>query len=146
MKRRESIAILLAGLAVAGCGREKAAVAENPWIEMRDDWEGMSGGQIDVGEPLRIGWGEGLTAVKWQGQVPTPPFELELMAKRVDGTDFFCAVTFPVREGGECVTLVVEAGEGAWSAFPRSMARMRPRTKRLPTINLRRMCGTGSGW
>jgi len=110
MKRRKSIGIMLAGLAVAGCGREKAAVAENPWIEMRDDWEGMSGGQIDVGEPLRIGWGEGLTAVKWQGQVPTPPFELELMAKRVDGTDFFCAVTFPVREGGECVTLVV----GGW--------------------------------
>ena len=25
-------------------------------------------------------------------------------------TDFFCAITFPVREGGECVTLIV----GGW--------------------------------
>ena len=83
---------------------------ENPWIEMRGEWEGMGGGQVDVGEPLRIGWGETLTAVRWQGEIPEPPFELTLMAKRVDGTDFFCAVTFPARGKEECVTLVV----GGW--------------------------------
>lgn len=107
--------MLLGGFFAAGCRKARIYVDPLPpvgksWIEMRDHWEGMSGGQVDVGEPLRIGWGEGLTTVKWQGEVPEPPFELELMAMRVDGTDFFCAVTFPVREGGECVTLVV----GGW--------------------------------
>ena len=110
MKRRKSIGIMLAGLVVTGCGRDKAAVIENPWIEMRDDWEGISGGEVDTGEPLRIGWGESLTAVKWQGEVPKAPFELKLMAKRVNGTDFFCAVTFPVRDGSDSVTLVI----GGW--------------------------------
>ena len=109
MKRRDLIVIMLAGLAAAGCGR-KAVVAEKPWIGMKDHWEAMSGGQVDAGELLRIGWGEGLTAVKWTGEIPQAPFKLELDAKRVDGTDFFCAITFPVREGGECVTLVV----GGW--------------------------------
>ncbi len=83
---------------------------ENPWIEMRGEWEGISGGVVDTGEPLRIGWGEGLTAVKWNGKIPKPPFELPLMAKRVDGTDFFCAVTFPARGDDGFVTLVV----GGW--------------------------------
>jgi hypothetical protein len=110
MKRRKSIWIIFSCLAAAGCGGKKATIAEEPWIDMRDHWEGMGGGQIDPGEPLRIGWGEGLTAVKWQGDVPKPPFEMKLMAMRVDGTDFFCAVTFPVRESGECVTLVI----GGW--------------------------------
>jgi hypothetical protein len=32
------------------------------------------------------------------------------MAKRVDGTDFFCAVTFPARGVDECVTFLV----GGW--------------------------------
>ena len=106
MKRREWM--MLCGLAAAGCRQER--VPADPWMEMMGEWEGMSGGEIDAGEPLRIGWGEGLTTVKWQGEVPGPPFELELMAKRVDGTDFFCAVTFPARGLGECVTLVV----GGW--------------------------------
>lgn len=113
MKRRKSIALILTGLGATGCGRERVVVAAEPWIEMRDHWKGMSGGQVDSGESLRIGWGEGLTAVKWQGEVPQPPFELTLEAKRVDGTDFFCAVTFPVRESGESVTLVVGGWGGA---------------------------------
>lgn len=80
------------------------------WNEMRGQWEGISGGEIDTGEPLRIGWGEMMTAVRWTGAPPTPPFELELMAKRIDGTDFFCAITFPARTPEECVTLIV----GGW--------------------------------
>jgi len=110
MRRRKSIWILLSGLAAAGCGREKEMVAEDSWTDMTDHWEAVSGGEVRTGEPLRIGWGESLTAVKWGGEIPEPPFELKLMAKRVDGTDFFCAVTFPVREGDGSVTLVV----GGW--------------------------------
>ena len=109
MKRRKWM--VLCGLAAVGCRKEgKAPTKERPWIQMRAEWEGISGGQVDAGEPLRIGWGETLTTVRWKGEVPEAPFELELMAKRVDGTDFFCAVTFPVRNPEECVTLVV----GGW--------------------------------
>ncbi|QTN32211.1 DUF1080 domain-containing protein [Akkermansiaceae bacterium] len=82
-----------------------------PWTDLRGKWSWVGGGQVEEeGESLRIGWGEGLTAVRWDGEIPRPPFEMEMQAKRVDGTDFFCAVTFPVRAEGECVTLVV----GGW--------------------------------
>jgi hypothetical protein len=102
--------MVLCGLAAAGCRKVETPVEAQPWIEMRGQWEGMSGGEIDTGEPLRIGWAETMTAVRWKGAPPSPPFELELMAKRIDGTDFFCAVTFPARSPEECVTLVV----GGW--------------------------------
>lgn len=102
--------LMLGGFAAAGCGRKKVATADSPWTDMRGEWQWMSGGEVENDEPLTIGWGESLTAVKWQGEVPKPPFELKLMAKRVNGTDFFCAVTFPVRDGGEHVTLVI----GGW--------------------------------
>lgn len=103
--------MLLCGFAAVGCGKEEVVISEDEgWIGMQGEWEGMSGGQVDTGEPLRIGWGETLTTVRWKGAVPKPPFELELMTKRIDGTDFFCAVTFPARSVDECVTLVV----GGW--------------------------------
>ncbi len=103
--------MLLCGFAVVGCGKEEVEISKDEsWIEMRDEWEGISGGQVDAGEPLRIGWGETLTTVRWKGAVPKPPFELELMAKRIDGTDFFCALTFPTRSVDECITLIV----GGW--------------------------------
>lgn len=106
--------ILLSSIAgTAGCRRAEDVPKENPWTLMKGNWEGISGGEVDGGEPLRIGWGESLTTVKWQGAVPKPPFELELEAKRVDGTDFFCAVTFPVRDGSESVTFIVGGWGGA---------------------------------
>ncbi len=105
--------LMLCGLAVAGC-RKAEIVAETPWVEMQGKWEGVSGGVVEEeGGILRIGWGEGLTAVRWQGEMPSPPFELELMAKRVDGTNFFCAVIFPARGLDECVTLVIGGWGGA---------------------------------
>lgn len=104
--------MVLCGLATAGCGKQHVEYSgvEEEWMGLTGEWEGISGGQVDTGEPLRIGWGETLTAVRWKGDPPTPPFELELMAKRVDGTDFFCAITFPARGVDECVTLIV----GGW--------------------------------
>lgn len=109
MKRRKWM-MMAGGFLAAGCGREKTVTDDDPWIDMRNEWQWMSGGEVDNDEPLLIGWGESLTAVKWQGAVPEPPFELKLMAKRVNGTDFFCAVTFPARGVDECVTLIV----GGW--------------------------------
>lgn len=113
MKRRKWMG-LFGGFCLAGCGEKKKSVetgaVEKPWTAMKDQWERVSGGTMEVGEELSIGWGEGLTNVRWKGQVPAAPFELEMKAKRVNGTDFFCAVTFPARGLEECVTLIV----GGW--------------------------------
>jgi hypothetical protein len=109
--------LLTVGFFVAGCRREEEMPQtkdkERPWTEMRGEWEEISGGRVDIGEEIRIGWGETLTAVRWKGEIPKPPFELEFEAKRVDGSDFFCAVTFPARGEDECVTLVVGGWGGA---------------------------------
>lgn len=49
---------------------------------------------------LHIGMGEMLTGVTWQGDVPRENYEITLQAKRVDGGDFFCGLTFPLGEEG----------------------------------------------
>ncbi len=105
--------LLVSGLALAGCEKEEIE-KEVPWVEMKGKWVGVSGGVVkEDGETLRIGWGEALTAVKWAGEMPTGDFEMDFEARRVDGTDFFCAVTFPARGVEECVTLVIGGWGGA---------------------------------
>ncbi len=100
------------GFLLVGCGEKGEVVdkEEKPWQELRGEWEWVSGGEVEDGEELRMGRGDELTGVRWGGDVPKVPFELEMEAKRVDGTDFFCAVTFPARGEDEFVTLVV----GGW--------------------------------
>lgn len=106
--------LLLGGAWIASCRKvetvEAAPEEKHPWNGMKDQWEAGSGGLVEIDEEIRMGWGEALTAVKWKGELPTVPFELELEAKRVDGTDFFCGLTFPARDADECVTLII----GGW--------------------------------
>jgi hypothetical protein len=59
---------------------------------------------------MRIGVGTDLNGVRWNGPLPAVPYAVELEARRVSGSDFFCGLTFPVRTGSECVTLIV----GGW--------------------------------
>jgi hypothetical protein len=47
---------------------------------------------------LILGFGETLTGVTWKSDFPTDNYEVRLEAKRVQGSDFFCGMTFPVRE------------------------------------------------
>ena len=66
-------------------------------------------GQISAKEgELVIGWGDGCSGVTWTNDFPRIDYEVRLEAKRVDGTDFFCGMTFPV-EDAAC-TLIV----GGW--------------------------------
>ena len=46
--------------------------------------------------------------VVWTGKVPGPSFRVQMEAMRVDGSDFFCAVTVPVA-GSHCTFVV-----GGW--------------------------------
>lgn len=52
--------------------------------------------------------GNPLTGITWTGEVPKQDYEISLEAKRVDGSDFFCGLTFPV--GDNPCTFIV----GGW--------------------------------
>ena len=57
---------------------------------------------------LVLDFGSPLTGVTWHGDVPAGDYEISLSATRRNGSDFFCALTFPV--SGSHLTLVV----GGW--------------------------------
>ncbi len=55
--------------------------------------------------------GNDLTGVNYRGETPKTNYEVELEAKRVEGSDFFCGLTVPV--GDSHCTLVVGGWGGA---------------------------------
>jgi len=55
-----------------------------------------------------LGKGYGCTGIRWKGEFPKINYKVSLEAMRVNGNDFFCAITFQVLE--EFCTLVV----GGW--------------------------------
>jgi hypothetical protein len=66
-------------------------------------------GEVSVKDGvLRVEMGVDLSGVTWQGKFPTTNYEIELEARRVDGTDFFCGLTFPV--GADHCSLIL----GGW--------------------------------
>ncbi|HTU26348.1 MAG TPA: family 16 glycoside hydrolase [Pirellulales bacterium] len=87
----------------------EAAVAEvapaNAWVSMFDgktlgQWQptkfaGQGEVEIDDGQ-IRLGFGNELTGITWSGPPPKMDYEVELEARRIDGIDFFCGLTFPV--------------------------------------------------
>lgn len=62
---------------------------------------------VQKGE-LRLPKGKPATGVAWKGDLPRTDYELSLEAKRMEGEDFFCGLTFPV--GKEYCTLIL----GGW--------------------------------
>lgn len=72
------------------------------------DFAGGGKAKVENGE-LILPFGEILTGVTWNGkQFPKSNYEISLEAQRVDGSDFFCGLTFPV--GEEHCSLIV----GGW--------------------------------
>jgi hypothetical protein len=64
------------------------------WKE--SEFAGQGNVEVVDGE-IRMGFGQDLTGITWDGdELPTTNYEIELEAKRVDGADFFCGLTFPV--------------------------------------------------
>lgn len=98
------------------------SVAELPWTVLfdgttLDGWESTSfGGEGPVelvDGALRLGMGSMLTGVRFPdaARLPTQDYELEVVAARLAGTDFFCGLTFPV--GDSFATLVLGGWGGA---------------------------------
>jgi hypothetical protein len=53
--------------------------------------------EIDAGR-IVLGFGSDLTGITWQGLMPRVDYEVKLEARREDGNDFFCGLTFPVKD------------------------------------------------
>lgn len=78
------------------------------------DYEGH--GEVLVSDScIIIGKGDLITGIRWTGDFPKTGYEVTLSAKRVNGNDFFCGLTFPVRES--YLTLVLGGGRGALSGL-----------------------------
>lgn len=96
---------------------DDAAATDDPAAESEDDvkwtmlFDGESlknwkvtkyGGEgpVDVEDgELQIGMGQPLSGITWDGgKIPRVNYEIRLQAKRVEGGDFFCGLTFPVQE------------------------------------------------
>ncbi|MDZ4688671.1 MAG: DUF1080 domain-containing protein [Planctomycetaceae bacterium] len=111
-----------AGVVVAGCVWSLAAAAG--WsdpppstaapkaapVKWRPLWDGKSlknwaitdyGGQGDVevnDGVLVMQQGSEITGIHWTGEkLPTSNYEISLEAQRIDGSDFFCGLVFPVK-------------------------------------------------
>jgi hypothetical protein len=77
-----------------------------------EGWEitnfGPQGPVFISGEAIILGMGDGCTGITWKKDFPSCDYEIMLDAKRVEGNDFFCGMTFPV--GNMPCTLIV----GGW--------------------------------
>ena len=77
-----------------------------------------------------LNFGDGATGITWSGDFPVMNYELSLEAMRIDGNDFFCGLTFPVRDehctfitggwGGTLVGISSIDGEDASENFTRT--------------------------
>jgi hypothetical protein len=59
-------------------------------------------------QEIVLGMGDGCTGITWRGEFPVNNYQVDLDARRIAGTDFFCGITFPV--GKDPCSLIV----GGW--------------------------------
>lgn len=127
MKRSEHRRIVAAciwiGLIAAAINGQPQAAdtpAAGGWRSLFDgerlgDWKVTAfGGEGEVGVvegAIRIGMGADLSGITWQGEFPEQSYEIALEARRVDGNDFFCGLTFPV--GDDACSLILGGWGGA---------------------------------
>jgi len=125
LMRAASLLLVLAFVASSASGEPRPAPEKEPdkapaakgWKSLFDGktlggWEVTnfgSQGDVEVKEGrLILGVGDGCTGVTWKKDFPKINYEIRLDAMRVDGTDFFCGLTFPV--GKDPCSLIV----GGW--------------------------------
>jgi hypothetical protein len=116
--------ILLPANGLALRAADAAGAAQGPvserWRDLLDGrtlsgWKVVDfagGGEVTVEEgTLRLGSGIMLTGVQHTNAVPKVDYEVELEARKLDGYDFFCGLTFPV-ETSFCTLIVGGWGGG----------------------------------
>ncbi len=104
-------------------GQKSDVKEDSQWITLFDgksieQWEVLK--KVDFEEHgkvhlqdkcLIIESGSPATGARWTGKYPTMDYELTLEARRIQGGDFFCGLTFPVKDTG--MTLIM----GGWSGW-----------------------------
>lgn len=123
MIRRPAIRCLMAAAmlgGLAGCAPDLTKLAPDDEAELlngRDltGWKVLTDGYFDLAGKVYakdgamvLGAGNTMTGVQWTGKALRDNFRITLDAKRVEGEDFFCGLTFPVAKGH--VTLIL----GGW--------------------------------
>ena len=97
-------------------GDAKVEPSAKKWMILKQGWnkcEFGGDGEIELGQPvIKLGMGSPMTGIRWaesdKTKIPRENFELELEARRTEGLDFFCGLTFPV--GNNHVSLIL----GGW--------------------------------
>ena len=81
-------------------------------------WEVVKGidyddsGKVEIQDgSLVLAMGDPATGVRWTGKFPKTDYEVELEGQRLEGSDFFCGLSFPVGDGA--LTLIL-GGWGGW--------------------------------
>lgn len=110
MRRMNTVLVRVAALAVVAAAPAPRSLFDGKtlkgWTATNFGGEGTV--RVERGE-IRLGPGDPLTGVTWTGgDIPKTSYEVTLEARRVSGSDFFCALTFPV--GADPCTFVV----GGW--------------------------------
>lgn len=109
--------VTLAIAAACAAPVPRAAAEEPAWRSLFDgrdlgQWRSTNfGGEgaVTVAEgSIRIAPGSDMSGITWGGDFPRSGFEVSLEARRDDGLDFFCGLTFPV--GDDACSLIV----GGW--------------------------------
>lgn len=75
-------------------------------------WEitnyGTQGEVYVENKAIILGVGDGLTGITWSDTFPSDNYQISLLAKKLNGSDFFCGLTFPV-DDNHCTFIV-----GGW--------------------------------
>ena len=89
--------------------RDLFAAGLSGW-QIADRFDFKEGGDISVQADgtLSLGRGQPATGLSYRGAPPPNHYQLTWEARRTDGSDFFCGLTFPIR--GNFATLIV----GGW--------------------------------
>jgi hypothetical protein len=74
-----------------------------------DTFDFIHHGRVSVQDGvIRLERGKPATGISWKKELPKSNYEISWSARRVEGSDFFCGLTFPVKE--EFCTLIL----GGW--------------------------------
>ncbi|MCG8650893.1 MAG: DUF1080 domain-containing protein [Pirellulales bacterium] len=121
------VALSTSGLSHPSLGQEKAETAAEKkpsqpekkdgqakvkWTPLKGAWKASQfggDGPVEIkGNSIKVEIGDPMTGVKWEGEIARENYEVELEARRTDGYDFFCGLTFPV--GKDHVSFIL----GGW--------------------------------
>ncbi len=115
--RADALVAELVGSSARDGAAEEEAAGWKPLFDGRslDGWKPTpfgGEGEVTVADgAIAIARGSEMSGITWTKDVPRQDYEIALEARRVDGFDFFCGLTFPV--GDDACSFIVGGWGGA---------------------------------